>query len=244
MRRQRRILTALLLVTVPGAVTACGDSSAADGPADPGRPSAATASPGADRAELARRAAALGTRLDMVYVIDLPGFEPAPQSVGVIGDHGFQSAYVRKAGGTVLLSVDEARGAGAACATPPAGAPAGKGSSAGGSATDRPATPPASAGPAEQCEADGGNWYRATAAEHEYALERDGLVIRLAADRQTVNRATLRRAAGTVHRADDAELARVLPARPGAAQPGERGDLPREGDGAPVDPVDPERAGG
>jgi hypothetical protein len=66
------------------------------------------------------------------------------------------------------------------------------------------------------CERDGAAWYRKAGASHEYAIPRDGVVIRLIADEEKVDRAVLRKAAEAVHRPDDAELAELLPAGNGA----------------------------
>ncbi|KUJ70090.1 hypothetical protein ACZ90_06970 [Streptomyces albus subsp. albus] len=201
---------ALAALTALTGLTACGTEPSTGG--------------GTDRGELQRRAEALQTRLDMVYVTEADGFALAEQSVGVYGDHGYQAAYVRAKGGAVIqLTVDEGR---AGCAAPGF-------SQAGGGKPD--------------CRADGGQWYRSTARTHEYVLGHDGHVVRLSADRAAVDRDTLREAARAAHQADDAELADTLPeARHGGTGPGpiERGDLPPNGDGAPVDPVDPEHAGG
>ncbi|MFI6437466.1 hypothetical protein [Streptomyces sp. NPDC050759] len=66
------------------------------------------------------------------------------------------------------------------------------------------------------CERDGDAWYRKAGASHEYAIPRDGVVIRVIADTKKVDRAVLRKAAEAVHRPDDAELAELLPATNGA----------------------------
>ncbi|WKX72142.1 hypothetical protein [Streptomyces sp. XD-27] len=95
----RHIGKLLPLLLLPLALTACGTETSA------------AAADGFDRAELEARARALGTELDMVYVTDIPGYKVAPQSVGVIGDHGFGSFYVDSGSGRIELRVDERRGA-------------------------------------------------------------------------------------------------------------------------------------
>jgi hypothetical protein len=47
-------------------------------------------------------------------------------------------------------------------------------------------------------------------------VPKDGVVVRLIADIDKVDRATLRKAAEAAHRPDDAELAALLPAADGA----------------------------
>ncbi|MGY0055347.1 hypothetical protein ACWY4P_02030 [Streptomyces sp. LZ34] len=201
MTHLRRALPLLLLpVAVAVTLSACGTESV-------------------DRSELDARARALGTELEMVYVTDIPGYTLAPQSVGVIGDHGFGGSYTKSGGGMIQLQVDERRGDPADCAEP-------RGSE--------------SESEKVTCERDGESWYRATKTAHEYVREDGGRVIRLSADRDSVTRDTLRKAADGAHQADDSELAEVLTesAGDGGGQGGtERGDLPTSGDGAPQDPA-------
>ncbi|WP_051855592.1 hypothetical protein [Streptomyces sp. NRRL B-1347] len=206
MRRSRRLLPALLLA--PLALTGCGSDSL-DSAAPP------------DRSELKARAEAAQTVVEHVYVTQADGFELARQSVGVIGDYGFQSTYVRDKGGAQLtLSVDRGTVTDKNCRT----------------------VPPA----AESCEKDGKGWYRVTGSRHEYVRSENGLRVQLAADRGAVDRAVLRAAAEDAHPADDRELDATLPepADPGGPAadgggtglPPDRGDLPPDGDGAPQDP--------
>lgn len=172
-----------------------------------------------DRSELESRARALGTEPEMVYVTDVPGYTLASQSVSVIGDHGFGGAYTKPGGGTIELRVDERRTDPGDCAK---------------SGLDQ------AGGEKQTCERDGESWYRASKSVHEYVREDGGRVIRLRADRESVTRDTLRKAAEGVHQADDGELAEVLPEGAGdsGGQVGtERGDLPKTGDGAPQDPA-------
>jgi hypothetical protein len=173
-----------------------------------------------DRSELEARARALGTELEMVYVTDIPGYSLAPQSVGAIGDHGYGGSYTKPGGGMIQLQVDERRSDPADCAKP-----------AGSQAPSEKVT----------CERDGESWYRATKTAHEYVREDGGRVIRLTAERDSVTRDTLRKAAGSAHQADDGELAEALPGAGGGDGGGQggadRGDLPTSGDGAPQDPA-------
>ncbi|MEU3446181.1 hypothetical protein AB0H29_02965 [Streptomyces thermolilacinus] len=195
------------LLALPLLLVACGTRTAGAG---------AEAPP--DRADLEARAAALQTRPEHVYVTEVDGFRLAEQSVGVIGDDGFSAAYVSEGGGVITLSVERGGVDAVSCRELAAGSAAGTGG-----------TP---------CEADGASWYGATDDGHAYLRSENGLRIRVGAETRTVDRETLRAAAEHAHRASDEELDAVLPERtPGAGAPVERGDLPPEGDGAPVDSV-------
>lgn len=171
----------------------------------------------ANGAALESRARSLGIEPAMVYVTDVPGYRVALQSVGVIGDHGFGVSYSGPEGGTIELRVDERAFSG----------PDGCAEDTGGTGTDQ-----------ATCEQEGNHWYRATSTSHSYVLEDAGRVIRLSADPGTVGRDVLRQAAEHVHRASDAESARVLPSEDGGGRGRpERGDLPANGDGAARDPA-------
>ncbi|WP_159794421.1 hypothetical protein [Puerhibacterium puerhi] len=94
-------------VTLPAAVAACFVVLA--GCAGMGGP--------ADADAIAERAAGAGIAPELVYVLDLDGFDLATQSVGVSGADGMSAAYVRAADGgasTVMLTTDRA-GSGDAC---------------------------------------------------------------------------------------------------------------------------------
>ncbi|GAB2614437.1 hypothetical protein GCM10027168_53830 [Streptomyces capparidis] len=82
-------------------------------------------------------------------------------------------------------------------------------------------------------------WYRSGGTSRQYARQVEGAVLRLTADGDSVDRATLRRAARQAHRADGREPDELLPEDGGGGaggRPVERGDLPPVGDGAPRDP--------
>lgn len=172
----------------------------------------------ADRPGLEDRARALGTEAEMVYVTELPGYSLAVQSVGVRGENGFGSSYVRVGGRTIDLRVDVQEHSPVGCVQP-------------GTFLDE--------GETVICERDGEDWYRATRTTHEYVREDAGRVIRLSALRNLVTRDTLRSAVRNLHQADDGELAEILPKNTGSnggAGGIERGDLPTSGDGPPQDP--------
>ncbi|MFJ8544793.1 hypothetical protein ACIRFH_22730 [Streptomyces sp. NPDC093586] len=213
MNRRARVLPLLLLP--PLLLTACGTQRAADGPAAVAA-SAETAS--APSEELENRAQALGIAPELVYVTRTPGLTLAQQSVGVLGDDGFSATYLTGSGALVRLSVERGSMTEDSCRSLPAG------DSTGGRAV---------------CERDTEAWYRTGGGQHEYALPKNGHVVRLSAETAAVPREVLREAAGSIHRPDTAEAAATLPSpRPAATAPVERGDLPPEGDGAPDNSVD------
>ncbi|MBG0851643.1 hypothetical protein I2W78_07255 [Streptomyces spinoverrucosus] len=87
------------------------------------------------------------------------------------------------------------------------------------------------------CVRDGDAWYRGIGEQREYAVPKDGHVVRVTGT-MGVSRDVLREAALTAHRPSADELDTLLPsAAPGPTAPVERGDLPPEGDGAPNNEV-------
>ncbi|MET9644455.1 hypothetical protein ACFZB6_23240 [Streptomyces syringium] len=202
---RRPALSAALLLPLVLTIGGAAQAQAGDRPGRPASPAAVPAAAPVDRAELEARARAIETAIELIHVTSVPGFEPAAQSVGVIGDDGFSLAYVK--GGAVLwLTVDRGTLTEANCAE---GSIFGTG---GGEVT---------------CEREGRTWYRSTAGSHEYALARDGYVVRLSAARDAVSRDVLRGAAEAAHPANDQELDAVLPPlrERGGVQPDERGDI-------------------
>ncbi|MDQ1035470.1 hypothetical protein QFZ75_001886 [Streptomyces sp. V3I8] len=214
-----RAVRALPLLLLPFLLVACGTQEARTGTGAATGTGSGTGS-AADPAELASRAEALGVAPELVYVTRAPGFAVAGQSVGVFGDDGFHAAYFnRKTRAQVEMFVD--RGTLTAKNCPAA--------QLGQGGPTQPAT----------CERDGNLWYREAAGSHEYAVPRDGHVIRLVGDADRLDRAVLRAAAEAVHRPDAEELTALLPPAPegSATEPVERGDLPPVGDGAPDNEV-------
>ncbi|MFG2680903.1 hypothetical protein [Streptomyces sp. NPDC048392] len=222
MIRHARVLPVFLLA--PLLLTACGSEKA-----DAGRPvaSPSTAAPAAapdtdtdtDTGGLEARAQAMGVAPELVYVTEAPGFTLARQSVGVLGDDGFSATWVSGESHALLrLAVDRGTMTAGTCSGQPVGAMPG----------ERTA-----------CERDGDAWYRTGAGRHEYALPREGHVVRVSAGTDAVPRDVLRAAALATHRPDAAEATRLLPsAEPAPTVPVERGDLPTSGDGAPDNHVD------
>ncbi|MFE6281603.1 hypothetical protein [Streptomyces sp. NPDC057877] len=204
-----RAVRILPWIAVPVLLSACGTEQ---------RPAAGQAADPAGSAEISDRARPLGIAPAHVYVTDAPGFTLAQQSVGVSGDDGFSAAYFSQRTGThFTLTVDRGSMTTKSCPEQAVG--------------------DLGSGPTV-CERDGDAWYRDGRVQHEYALSKDGHVIRLSAD-AAVPRATLRAAADAVHRPSGDELDTLLPPATGArpTAPVERGDLPPGGDGAPNNDV-------
>jgi hypothetical protein len=146
----------------------------------------------ADSAELAATAKGWGVEPELVYVTKVSGFTVFQASVGVYGNGQFVAAYRSDKGSTRIgLFADHSTLTAENCAEQPLGADALK--------------------PVD-CEQDGKAWYRTAGEVHEYAVPRDGVVVRLIADKKKVDRTVLREAAEAVHRPSDAELAALRPA--------------------------------
>ena len=171
---------------------------------------------GADPAELGSRARALGIAPELVYATEAPGYTLARQSVGVYGDDGFSAVYVsQKEGRQLQLTVDRGTMTADSCPDQPVGD---------------------SSGASTTCVRDGDSWYRSTGERREYAVPKEGFVIRLSGD--GMPRDVLRVAARQLHRPSADELDALLPPAPAGGGPVERGDLPSVGDGAPGNDVD------
>jgi hypothetical protein len=100
------------------------------------------------------RLAAQGVDPDLVYTVELPGYELAEQSVGVVGGEGFQAIYFSPEGRQVELTVDRGRFDDDMCSEAPI------------PNTDPPTTP-------TTCQRDGAGWYRAGGHRHKYVAMRD-----------------------------------------------------------------------
>ncbi len=166
-------------------------------------------------AELAARARQAGVPIELVYVTAADGYTLAAGGVGPYGEAGYQAIYAARDGGNLALTVERRTLDAASCPVLPI-----------------PAAEPA--GAPVTCTADGDGWARSSGDRREYALVRDGLLIRVSGtgDAGLVRAATLAARPATPTELDD-----LFPADRGG--PVERGDLPDTGDGAPLNPTGP-----
>lgn len=150
-----------------------------------------TTADSADSSDLDAAARTWGVDPELVYVTEVSGYAVFQASVGEYEDE-FVTAY-RSEKGTTKFGLFAGHGSLTAesCPKQPLG-----------EVTDKPVT----------CEHDGDAWYRTAGASHEYAVPIDAVVVHLIADTDKVDRAVLRKAAESVHRPDDTELAALLPA--------------------------------
>lgn len=230
MIRAVRAVRVLPLLLLPLLLVSCGTEEAGAGADTGSTADTGTGKAGADKGtgssadpadpdELAARAGALGIAPELVYVTEAPGFAVAEQSVGVLGGDGFHAAYFsQKTHAQLELYVDRGTLTAENCPKTQVG-----------QGSDESVA----------CERDGDAWYRKAGGRHEYAVPRDGHVIRLVGDAKRLDRAVLRKAAKATHHPDAAELTALLPPAPEgtATEPVERGDLPPVGDGAPNNEV-------
>lgn len=162
------------------------------------------------------RLRALGVAPDLVYLVDLPGYEMAEQSMGGIGEEGFGVFYTSAGGRQVELRVDRGTFGDDVCRSTPINL----------------ATPPDAL---VLCVHDEVGWYRMAGDRHEYVALRGDVLIKLGGGVTDVGRAALKTAVGGARRATGDGKAGTTPPR----VPVERGDLPTAGDGAPDNAVGP-----
>lgn len=203
-------LSALVLLLT----TACGtdDSGTAGGPAPLPE-------------DTYRRVLAQGVDAAAVYTIEIPGFELAEQSAGVVGDSDYGATYVPvdpPSTTEVHLQVSSGTYDADRCASGPL-----QGATGG--------TP----SPVEACEPDATGWYRTGGGRQEYVVLDAGHVITVSGPTAGVDRQDLVDAALGARHQDGAGITPVTPSSPVT-----RGDLPTTGDGAPVDPYGSDAPGG
>jgi len=160
--------------------------------------------------------AAQGVAPGLVYTVELPGYELADQSVGVVGEEGFGAIYVSPEGSQVELTVDWGQFSDGMCTEMP---------------IPHAVTPTAPT----TCERDGTGWYRAGGGRHDYVVARRDHLLRLNAPIGDVDRTTLDTAVTHAHHVTAAASDTTAP----PSSPPERRDLPATGDGAPNNIVGP-----
>lgn len=116
-----------------------------------------------------------GVAPDMVYLVDLPGYELAEQSMSVYNEEGFQAYYFSAEGRQVWFGVDRGSFSDAVCAVKPLH-------------DAEPLVAP------DSCEYDEAGWYRTSGRWHEYATVQQGHVIRISGLKADVDRASLKEA--------------------------------------------------
>lgn len=182
----------------------------------------ASTAAGADAADadvIAERAGAVGIAPDLVFTTMVDGYDLAPQSVGPGAADGMSATWFNDGTGAMLtIRTDRGELTADSCAATPLW-----------DAPDETVT----------CTDEEGVWHRSGGGIHEYIAMNGGALIRVTG----MNGATpaeLLAAAKAVRVPSEAELDLLFSGLPtGPAVPVERGDLPENGDGAPVDPVGP-----
>ncbi|MEY9210625.1 hypothetical protein NI17_014460 [Thermobifida halotolerans] len=169
-------------------------------------------------------AAAQGAAPELIYSVQLPGHALAEQSAGVYGEDGYQAAYT-SGGDIVWLTVTRGTVTGEEdCVRLPT-------VNGGVAAADSAVT----------CEQDANGWYRTSGDRHEYVVVHGDHVVRLDADRDSVDRDALASAAAGAAPAQPTDgeepTGGAVEAPGGPESPVERGDLPEHGDGAPDNSV-------
>jgi hypothetical protein len=160
------------------------------------------------------RIRAQGVAPDLIYLVDVPGYTLAEQSLGVVNEEGFGAIYSSPEGRTVELRVDRGAFGDDVCADKP---------------VHNAAVPPVT------CERDEVGWYRTAGDRHEYIVVRGDHFIRLNGMLNEVTRETLKAAVAGARPVTSDGTGAPEPPR----TPVERGDLPTVGDGAPNNEVGP-----
>lgn len=179
----------------------------------------ASVAPGTDAADpdsIAERASVLGIAPELVYTTEMDGYDLAPQSVGGSDADGMSATWVDNSTG-VAVTIRTLRGeiTAASCVETPLW-----------DAPDASVT----------CTDQDGVWHRSGGGVNEYIAVRDGASIRVTGS-DGAPPSDLLAAAEAVHVPSDAELELLFSDMPEfPAEPVERGDLPDNGDGAPIDP--------
>jgi hypothetical protein len=169
----------------------------------------------APTAEQAARARSAGFDVALVYVTSVDGYARVAGGTGVYGDDGFQEVYA-SGPDDLRLTVERRTLDAGSCPLLPV------------PAAEPPRAP-------VRCTQDADGWARESGDRHEYAVQRGDALVRVSG---TADPGVLRDAALAARPATRSELDERLP--PGrSGTPVERGDLPENGDGAPIDPTGP-----
>lgn len=181
--------------------------------------SAVSGTEAADPDAIAERASVVGISPDLVYTTEVAGYDLAPQSVGPSAEDGISATWVDAATGA-MLTIRTRAGAltAASCAEIPL--------------WDGPVQP-------VTCTEEGDVWHRSVEDVHEYVAVRDGASIWITG-MNGAPREDLHEAALAAHVPSTAELELLFSDLPEVQPtPVERGDLPGDGDGAPIDNTGP-----
>ncbi len=178
--------------------------------------------PGAGAADLDSIAQVVngsGIAPELVFTTDVEGYDLAPQSVGSGAAAGMSATWFNNStGAMVTLRSDAGELTKSLCATTPLWN---------------------SPGEAVTCTQDDGIWHRSGGDMHEYVAVRDDALIWITG-MNNAGQADLLTAAKNVHVPSESELELLFSDAPEMPEaPVERGDLPENGDGAPIDPTGP-----
>jgi hypothetical protein len=173
----------------------------------------------ADPDAIAEVASGVGIAPELVYTTAVDGYDLAPQSVGPGAADGMTASWFNSGtGATLTIRTDAGELTDASCAATPLW-----------DAPDESVT----------CRYEDGVWHRSGGGFREYIAVRDSALIRVTG-MDDASQEDLLAAATAVRVPTEAELEMLfsdLPASSG--HPVERGDLPENGDGAPIDPTGP-----
>ena len=177
---------------------------------------------GADAASpdsIAAFASAAGIAPELVFTTEVEGYDLATQSVGLGAADGMTATWFNGSTGAMLtIRSDFGELTEQSCTQTPL--------------WDAP-------GVTVTCAGENGMWHRSGGDTHEYVAVRDGALIWVSG-MEGASQEDLLTAARNVRVPSEAELEQLFSdVPPGPGQPVERGDLPENGDGAPVDPIGP-----
>jgi len=173
----------------------------------------------ASEESIAAVATPAGIAPELVYTTEVDGYDLAPQSVGLGAADGMTATWFDGSTGAMLnLRTDFGDLTEESCAAMPL--------------WEAPEVTVA-------CADEDGMWHRSGGDAHEYIAVRGDALIWIFGT-GGASQADLLTAAKNVRVPSDAELERLFSAAPQTpGEPVERGDLPENGDGAPIDPTGP-----